>query len=214
MKLRNYMQVYPRMILALPSWQYKSPREFSLWTPEYIDNGRHCTSCRTEGGLQILFARTNPKTPESRTSYIEDISVACRFFVKHKTQGDDKRSIMFKLCDRYIKQEISKSCTNTNPRNFMSTKASHHFEIPSCLCNSMGYKETSERYQQLQLFSRLQAVWWRGQRTACSVVAWSADCRQCGGVVSGLHAVWWRGQRTAGSVVAWLHAISSSANTK
>ena len=40
---------------------------------------------------------------------IEDISRAHRIGVKHKIQGEDKRNIMFKLCNRDVKQNIIKS---------------------------------------------------------------------------------------------------------
>ena len=49
---------------------------------------------------------------------IEDISMAHRIGVKPKTQGEDKRNIMFKLCNRDVKLNILKSCKVVKPKKF------------------------------------------------------------------------------------------------
>ena len=49
---------------------------------------------------------------------IEDISMAHRIGVKPKIQGEDKRYIMFKLCNRDVKQNILKSCKIVKPKKF------------------------------------------------------------------------------------------------
>ena len=41
---------------------------------------------------------------------IVDISMAHRISFKPKIQGEDKRDIMFKLCNRDVKRNILKSC--------------------------------------------------------------------------------------------------------
>ena len=49
---------------------------------------------------------------------IEGISMAHRIGVKPKTQGEDKRNIMFKLCNRDVKLNILKSCKVVKPKKF------------------------------------------------------------------------------------------------
>ena len=49
---------------------------------------------------------------------IADISMAHRIGVKPKTQGEDKRNIMFKLCNRDVKLNILKSCKIVKPKKF------------------------------------------------------------------------------------------------
>ena len=49
---------------------------------------------------------------------IEDISIAHRIGVKPKIQGQDKRNIIFKLCNSDIKQNNLKSCTVVKPTKF------------------------------------------------------------------------------------------------
>ena len=49
---------------------------------------------------------------------IEDISMAHRIVVKPKIQGEDKGNIMFKLCNRDVKQNILKSCKVVKPNKF------------------------------------------------------------------------------------------------
>ena len=46
----------------------------------------------------------------------EDISMAHRIGVKPKIQGEEKRNIMFKLCNRDVKQNILKSCKVVKPK--------------------------------------------------------------------------------------------------
>ena len=47
-----------------------------------------------------------------------DISMAHRISVKPKIQGEDKRNIMFKFCNRDVKQNILKSCKVVKPKKF------------------------------------------------------------------------------------------------
>ena len=49
---------------------------------------------------------------------IEDISMAHRIGVKPKIQGEDKRNILFILCNRDVKQNILKSCKVVKPKKF------------------------------------------------------------------------------------------------
>ena len=44
--------------------------------------------------------------------------MARRIGVKPNIQGEDKRNIMFKLCDRDVKQNILKSCKVVKPKKF------------------------------------------------------------------------------------------------
>ena len=49
---------------------------------------------------------------------IEDISMAHLIGVKPKIQGEGKRNIMFKLCNKDVKQNILKSCKVVKPKKF------------------------------------------------------------------------------------------------
>ena len=49
---------------------------------------------------------------------IEDISISHRIGVKPKIQGEDKRNIMFKLCNRDVKQNILKSYKVVKQKKF------------------------------------------------------------------------------------------------
>ena len=49
---------------------------------------------------------------------IEDISMAHRICFNPNIQGEDKCNIMFKLCNRDVKQDILKSCKVVKPKKF------------------------------------------------------------------------------------------------
>ena len=49
---------------------------------------------------------------------IDDISMANQIGFKSKIQGEDKRNIMFKLCNSNVKQNILKSCKVVKPKKF------------------------------------------------------------------------------------------------
>ena len=54
---------------------------------------------------------------------IEDISMDHRIGVKPKTQGEDKRNIMFKLCNRDLKLNILNSCKDVKQKKFYINKS-------------------------------------------------------------------------------------------
>ena len=115
-----------------------------------------CITCR---GLKVHCAGANSRKHAPSVSYW-DISMAHRIAVKPKIQGEDKGNIMFKLCNRYVKQHIFKSCNVVKPDNFYIN------ESLTPLRNTILYvmwqtkkKHPSVINMQLQFIRRQCGVW-------------------------------------------------------
>ena len=69
---------------------------------------------------------------------IEDNSMAHRIDVKPKIHGEDKHNIMFKLCNRDVKQNILKCCKVVKPKEFLHQRKPHTTKKYNLICNATG----------------------------------------------------------------------------